>query len=129
MDDMRNGLLTGRPNVSPDAIIDRLFQKLHLMYGRAWLDLWVGAPLEEVKAEWGRALTGVEPEAMRLALDSMLTTGKEFPPKLPEFVSLCRQFRRVGAPHLTIADKRRPVAADGHFQSLRDIIRKAGARE
>lgn len=107
MGDLTNGLSTGRPSGSPDALVDRLFQKLHAMYGRQWTDMWAGAPLDAVKAEWARTLTGVEPEAMRLALDAMLTAGKAFPPSLPEFVSLCRQFRKAGAPHLSLADKTR----------------------
>lgn len=112
MSESGNGLSTARPSVSPDTLVDRLFRKLALMYGKAWLDLWAGMPIDEVKGEWARTLTGVEPEAMRLALDALLTAGKPFPPSLPEFVSLCRQFRKAGAPHLSLADKTRVQMPD-----------------
>ena len=124
MNDMTSGLLTGRSSGSADALVDRLFQKLAMMYGKHWLDLWGDMPLGMVKGEWARALTGVEPEAMRLALDSMLTTGKPFPPTLPEFVSLCRQFRKSGAPRLALAEPRGEMPA-----KVRDMLAKLrGAR-
>lgn len=121
-------LSTARQSGSPD-LIDRLFQKLALMYGKQWADLWIGVPIDAVKGEWARTLTGIEPEAMRLALDSMLNSGKPFPPTLPEFVSLCRQFRKTGAPNLYLADKRKTDGPSGGFQTLRNIIRAANERK
>jgi hypothetical protein len=115
------------PRESADAIVDRLFARLTTMYGKHWLDLWVGVPMEAVKAEWSRALTGVSVEQVRLALDSMLDKGNAFPPTMPEFVSLCRAFRRTEAPHLSLADKRRGDGPPGGFNTLRSILRKAGA--
>ena len=116
--------LRANPNVSPE-LVDRLFQKLHTMYGKHWAELWAGMPLDAVKTEWARALTGVSPDTMRLALDSMMAAGKTFPPTLPEFVSLCRQFIRKGSHRLMLADNRK-WAPDGGIQSLRDIIKRAG---
>lgn len=124
MTDMTTGQSTERPSVSPDAIVDRLFQRLHAMYGAKWLDLWASCPLDAVKAEWARALTGHEVEAIRLALEHLVTAGNPFPPTLPEFASLVRQFRRRGPHALAITDNRRDPPPAG-FQSLRDIIRKA----
>ena len=54
---------TARPSASPDATVDRLFQRLHAMYGAKWLDLWAGCPMGAVEAERGRALSGPDVEA------------------------------------------------------------------
>jgi len=124
MSEMTSMSSTAKPSASPESLVDRLFQKLALMYGKAWLDLWAGMPIDAVKAEWSRTLTGIDPEAMRLALDSLLTSGKPFPPTLPEFTSLCRQFVRKGSHRLALADKR-AYDPPGTIQSLRDIINKA----
>jgi len=109
--------------VSPDSLVDRLFQKLAMMYGKAWLDQWSGMPMDEVKGEWSRTLTGIEPDAIRLALDSMLTAGKPFPPTLPEFVALCRQFRKSGAARLYLTAPRTDAPADV-FKNLRAAMLK-----
>ena len=115
-----------RPNASPDAIVDRLFQRLAAMYGAKWLDLWSAIPMDAVKAEWSRALTGHDVEAVRLALEHLTAHGNPFPPTLPEFVSLVQQFRRRGPHMLAITDNRRDPPPGG-FQSLRELLRKAKA--
>lgn len=126
--DLTNGSSTARPSASPDALVDRLFQVLHTMYGRGWADLWIGVPLDAVKAEWSRSLQGVQPESIRLALEALKTGGRAFPPNLPEFMALCRQFVRRGPHRIALASPRTDAPAQA-FQSLRDIIRKAGERE
>jgi hypothetical protein len=96
---------------------------MHSAFGARWLDLWTGADLAVVKADWARALTGVTAEQYRLAIDAMLERGQQFPPSLPEFVSLTRQFRRhAHAPRLAHA---RGPAPEGAFQSLRALLAKA----
>ncbi len=113
-----------RPSASRSSpLVDRLFQRLAAMYGSKWADLWAGAPLDAIKAEWTRALTGVDAEAVRLALDHLLSAGNPFPPTMPEFVSLVRQFARRGPHRLAIVDARRDPPPQG-FQHLRDIIKR-----
>ena len=86
--------------------MDRLFQVLHAMYGRSWADMWVGAPMDAVKAEWARSLSGFEMETIRLALEAIKAEGKTFPPNLPEFVALCRQFIRGRTHRIALAAPR-----------------------
>lgn len=110
--------------VASHDLVDRLFLRFATAYGKHWLDMWEGLPIDAVKAEWARALTGVSPAQIKLALESLNEKGQTFPPTLPEFVALTRQFRRHGdAPRLV--DGRR-TAPDGYFQSLRDILKRAG---
>jgi hypothetical protein len=117
------GTSRGSPNVLPDATIDRLFRRLAAMYGRAWLEMWVGVPLAEVRAEWGRSLSSVTVEQMRLAFDHLERKGVKFPPNLPEFKSLCDQFRRAGPHALALVDGRRDPPPGG-FASLKSVLGK-----
>lgn len=112
---------TAKPSASPDAIVDRLFQVLHAMYGRGWADLWVGAPMDAVKAEWSRSLCGFEMETIRLAIESLKAEGKSFPPNLPEFVHLCRQFVRRG-PHRVALTAPRYEPPENVFAKLREQL-------
>lgn len=124
MPNLTTGQSTARPSASPDAIVDRLFQRLHAMYGAKWLDLWASCPMDAVKAEWARALTGHNVEAVRLALDHLVTAGSPFPPTMPEFVSLVQQFKRRGPHAIAITDARRDPPPAG-FESLKAILKRA----
>lgn len=108
-----------RPSASGE-ISTRLFQRLHTAYGKHWLDMWADAPMDRVKATWGDALAQFRPDEIAQALEHL----PKFPPTLPEFVDLCRQFRKPGKPALAIVDGRRSPPPGG-FQALRDVLRKA----
>lgn len=116
-----NAPSTAKQRASPDSLIDLLFVRLATMYGRAWLDMWVGAPLDAVKVEWARSLQGFTPETIRLALESLKSEGRAFPPNLPEFVHLCRQFVRRGPHRLSLAAPRYEPPGDV-FANLRRQI-------
>lgn len=74
----------------PDAVIDRLFERLGGMYMARWLDSMQGCDIATVKRVWAEELAEVTPQAMKHALDSM---KGEFPPSLPAFRALCRHYR------------------------------------
>jgi hypothetical protein len=90
----------------PDGWIDRLFLRLHAMYGKAWLDLWAGLPAATVKAQWSASLSRCSSEQIRLALNALESSGKPFPPNLPEFYALCEEYRPRKAPTLYLAAPR-----------------------
>lgn len=120
MTETTNAPSTAKRSASPEALVDRLFVRLGAMYGKAWLDMWTGADIAIVKTEWARALYGVEPELLRLALNALLAEGRPFPPTLPEFVALCRQNVRKGAHRLLLTEPRTPPPSH-----VFDMLRKA----
>ena len=83
--------------------------------------------MDAVKAEWARALTGHDVEAVRLALEHLITAGNPFPPTMPEFVSLVQQFKRRGPHAIAITDNRRDPPPAG-FASLRAILAKTAPK-
>ena len=103
--------------------VDVLFARLASRYGRHWVDMWVGMPLDAVKAEWGATLAPVRGYQVEAALAAC---GK-FPPTLPEFKALCDQFRKVGPPTLALADNRRDPMPEKVRQQLKSFLHKRPA--
>lgn len=108
----------------PDGWIERIFLRLHASYGKAWIDMWDGAPIDAVKAQWSESLAGASAEQIRLAFDAIEKEARKFPPSLPEFAGLVRGFRTANPPSLKIADHRRDMPPGG-FQALKDVLKKA----
>ena len=75
---------------APERTINHLFRHFANLYGTLWLDRWSGCSLEEVRAVWAAELAEVSLESIRLALKAL---DSAFPPSLPQFRALCRQFR------------------------------------
>jgi len=74
----------------PSSWVDRIFDKLTLVYGHHFLGRWSGLDLDKVKADWGHELDGFErvPEGIKHAL-SHLPPGE--PPTVLQFRELCRR--------------------------------------
>lgn len=70
--------------------VDRIFSKLTLTYGAAFMRTYEGLPLDEVKANWADELSGFQqcPSAIGYGLEH-LPTGK--PPNVLEFREICRR--------------------------------------
>ncbi len=74
----------------PEAWIDKIFEKLVLVYGTDFMNRWRGIEVEKVKADWAHELAGLSqsPEAIKHALQH-LPPGK--PPTVLEFRDLARR--------------------------------------
>lgn len=65
-----------------------VFARLQATFGTQFLQLWRGAEMELVYAEWDAALAGVSRDRVASALDECRQLEK--PPTLPAFLALCR---------------------------------------
>jgi len=76
-----------------DQVIDVVFHKLSVVYGRDFIARWEGLDLADVKADWAHELDGFDewPEAIAHALRT-LPPGK--PPTVLEFRELARKAPR-----------------------------------
>ena len=83
----------------PQPWVDRIFDKLTLVYGHHFIGRWAGMKLDAVKADWGHTLDGLErhPEAIRHALQNL---PSEKPPTVLQFRDLCRLAPEAPAPAL-----------------------------
>jgi hypothetical protein len=72
----------------PETWTDRIFDKLALTYGAAWLKKWEGMDLAAVKADWGHELRGFQmaPQSLRYGLEHL---PADFPPTVLQFRELC----------------------------------------
>lgn len=102
---MSNSMSPPRHSGSAEAIVDALFAKLGTFYGSLWLARWEDCPMPRVKAEWADALRGKSPQTLRLAVDHV-RQNCPFPPTLPEFLTICRQFPDRSPAPLRLADRR-----------------------
>lgn len=115
----------------PERWVDRIFSKLTVTYGAAWLRMWEGVDIDGVKADWAHELSAYQqnPEAIGFALEN-LPAAK--PPTVLQFREVCRSapakpVPRLDAPapdaaqiaRLAEAAKalhKRPTAATGNLQ-------------
>ena len=74
----------------PKPWVDRLFEKLTLVYGRAFLDRWRDIDLDAVKDDWAQELSGMQghPEMIAYAL-AHLPLGE--PPTVLQFRDIARK--------------------------------------
>lgn len=87
-------------NLSQVEIVDMLFTKLSLIYGRDFISRWDGLELQDVKNDWAHELAGVSLESVRYALKNL---PAQKAPTVLEFRNLARnapppEFVRIDAP-------------------------------
>ena len=78
--------------------VDRIFDKLVLTYGQAFLARWRDIDMNSVKSDWMHELSGFEnhPSAIAHALSNL----PEKPPSIVEFKNLCRSAPAAEAPRI-----------------------------
>ena len=78
--------------------VDRIFDKLTLTYGQAFLARWRDIDIEKVKADWAHELAGLEtaPHCISYALTHLV----EKPPSVIEFRAMCRSAPAADLPRL-----------------------------
>lgn len=71
----------------PDDWIDRLMARMATRYGAAWLRMWEGVPIADVKEDWAEGLGGLwkRPEALKFGMDNLPDT----PPNMQQFRAIC----------------------------------------
>lgn len=72
----------------PAAWVDRIFEKLTLVYGRDFIGRWEGTDLNAVKSDWSHELSSLftQPSAVAYALQNL----PEKPPTVIEFRRIAR---------------------------------------
>ena len=83
----------------PSAWVDKIFEKLSLVYGRDFAGRWEGLDLKAVKADWAHELGGFEvrPAAIKHALE---TIDPSRPPTVLQFRDLCAKAPVMNPPAL-----------------------------
>lgn len=75
----------------PISWIDRLFARFTATWGVQKMgSMYPAETHDDVRVVWGEQLGRYEPETLRLALQSVTDSGREWPPSLSEFLEACR---------------------------------------
>lgn len=72
----------------PDAWVDRIFDKLTLVYGHQFLSRWDGLDLAKVKVDWAHELRGFAQNAGAIAY-GLANLPPAKPPTVLEFRGIC----------------------------------------
>ncbi len=76
----------------PAKLIDRLFVRFQSMFGHKFSGQFGDdKAIDAAKAEWGKALSSLSIDDITRGLDYLIESGKEWPPAIPEFKSMCRE--------------------------------------
>lgn len=70
------------------AVIDRLFDRMALIFGARLADQWRGLALEDIKEVWAEALADLTMDDLKTGVDGL--RHLKFPPTIGEFRALCR---------------------------------------
>jgi hypothetical protein len=83
----------------PTPWVDRIFDKLTLVYGQAFLRRWADIDLNAVKTDWAHELGGFaqQPRAIAFALENLPT---ERPPTVLEFKAMARRAPAPDVPRI-----------------------------
>lgn len=74
----------------PAAWVDRIFQRLTMVFGRDFTSRYDGLEIADVKAEWGEELAGFQQShwALKFALENL---PSDKPPTVLQFRDICRR--------------------------------------
>lgn len=105
----------------------RVFDKLGSIFGVQKMgSMWPPSDIKEVKADWNVQLDRFSWRTLSLALQSVVDSGREWPPSLSEFVRICRDYNR---PESQGPEKALPSPGQGHTDAEAAKAQLAKIRE
>lgn len=109
-------------NLSQVEIVEMIFTKLSLVYGRDFLSRWEGLDLDAVKSDWLHELSGYSVDAIRHALRNLPPSR---PPTVLEFRNIAngvpaQVYQRIDAPQAN------PALVREHLAKARAALRIVG---
>jgi len=76
-------------------LVERLFARFAQIFGgQKVAAMWAGVDQAELKAVWGASLGRFGTQTIGRAVQALVEQGTQWPPTLPEFAELCRQYNR-----------------------------------
>ena len=82
-------------------LVDVIFKKCTLRYGRDFTGRWEGLDLRDVKEDWAHELKGIKPETVAHGLKNL----PDKPPTVKDFINACK-----GAPEIPLLKIEPPTA-------------------
>lgn len=102
-------------------IVEMVHTRLLVRYGVQWNRLYEGIDPAAVKADWIDQIGGLNPNAIRYALDNL---PADRPPNAGRFKALCMEYRAPERPYQALP---RPKATPEDRERVRAMLAKAKA--
>jgi hypothetical protein len=101
----------------PASWIDRIFDKLTMVYGHQFIGRWSGLDLAKVKADWSHELDGMEshPKSIAYALQHL---DPDSPPSVLQFREICRRAPEERPPALPAPEVNQAAAQAAIEQAI-----------
>lgn len=111
------------PDVTIETIVDVVFKKLSLAYGRDFTGRWEGLDMLDVKSDWAHELSGYErnPQAIKYALQNLPASK---PPTVFEFRAIAQRAPETPRQQLE-APRANPEVVHAAIRAARAALTKA----
>ena len=86
---------TVMPSGLTDEDVDRLWERMTMVYGHKWISAYGTAD----DGTWLVGLGDITPKQVGVGLEKVRTSAEPWPPTLPEFRAMCMPFKRATAAH------------------------------
>jgi len=106
--------------------VSKIFRILKTDYGSAFTANFRSTEeLDEAKLRWAQKLFDVTPDQIRHGLDTMGDSHKQFPPKLNEFIEICKSMTpNVQRAHQLYISQNVEKASPEIYKSFREKIKE-----
>ena len=109
----------------PSEWVDRIFERLTVLFGRRFSDLYAGVDPNALRKAWAEELGGFANQPERIAKALHAFKGAQHPPSLSEFVAMCRQQHGDGHGAQLDSPRTDPAAARANLARIREMLRTA----
>lgn len=107
----------------PSEWVDRIFERLTVLFGRRFGDLYAGVDPQRLRDAWAVELAGFESQPDRIAKALHSLKGAQHPPTLSEFIALCRQQHSEPSAGLLSAPRGNADVARANLKKVREMLR------
>ena len=109
---------------SPESLVDLIFIKCSLVYGRDFMSRWEGLDISEVKADWERELGRLSAHSVRYGLENL---PRDKPPNVLQFREICRHAPERRLDLVALQAPETPEDAEAR-ERIREILAQTRAR-
>lgn len=103
--------------------LNTLFATMSTHFGKRFVDMWNWVDVMAVRADWANALGDMDDEQLQRGFNAMQKL--EWPPSLPEFMSLCGPKRHAPSAQMPDRVKPNPEIAKKLDEAINGSIKKS----
>lgn len=102
-------------------VVQRIFQKMALGFGRSALDMWADMEMQAVYEDWADALQGCSMGAIQYGIEAAKDGIDPKPPTRGQFKALCKKYQPVQNVY-RIAHRLTPEELEANKKRIEEVI-------